>query len=103
MIPHPTFYARRELFEKFGSYKLGYRVSADFELMARFFTKSVKMARYPAVMVKMRDGGISTTGFWWRVHQNLEIVRACKENGIYTNIFMVAMKIPFKLASYLKR
>lgn len=103
MIPHPTFYARRELFKQFGSYKLNYRVSADFELMARFFTRSVKMARYPAVMVKMREGGISTTGFWWRIHQNLEIVRACKENGIYTNVFMVAMKIPFKLASYLKR
>ncbi|TWC21857.1 GT2 family glycosyltransferase [Pseudomonas sp. SJZ085] len=103
MIPHPTFYARRELFEKYGDYKLGYRVSADFELMARFFSKNVKMVRHAAVMVKMREGGISTTGFWWRIHQNLEIVRACKENGIYTNILLVAMKVPFKLASYLKK
>lgn len=103
MIPHPTFYARRKLFEKLGDYKLGYRVSADFELMARFFSQGVKMARHPVVMVKMREGGISTTGFWWRVHQNLEIVRACKENGVYTNILLVAMKIPFKLASYLRR
>ncbi|QTH16996.1 glycosyltransferase [Pseudomonas corrugata] len=103
MIPHPTFYARRELFERYGDYKLGYRVSADFELMARFFSKNVKMVRHAAVMVKMREGGISTTGFWWRIHQNLEIVRACKENGIYTNILLVAMKVPFKLASYLKK
>lgn len=103
MIPHPTFYARRELFEKNGDYKLGYRVSADFELMARFFSRGVKMVRHAAVMVKMREGGISTTGFWWRIHQNMEIVRACKENGLYTNIFMVAMKVPFKLASYLKK
>ncbi|WP_256572776.1 MULTISPECIES: glycosyltransferase family 2 protein [unclassified Pseudomonas] len=103
MIPHPTFYARRELFQRFGDYKLGYRVSADFELMARFFSKNVKMVRQNAVMVKMRDGGISTTGFWWRIHQNLEIVRACKENGIYTNILLVAMKVPFKLASYLRK
>lgn len=103
MIPHPTFYARRHLFNTLGAYKLGYRVSADFELMARFFSQGVKMARYPSVMVKMREGGISTTGFWWRVHQNFEIVRACKENGIYTNIFMIAMKIPFKLSGYLRR
>lgn len=102
MIPHPTFYARRELFEKYGNYKLGYRVSADFELMARFMSKGVKMVRHSAVMVKMREGGISTTGFWWRIHQNLEIVRACRENGIYTNILLVAMKVPFKLASYFK-
>lgn len=100
MIPHPTFYARRGLFEQFGYYKLGYRVSADFELMTRFITHGTKLARHDANMVKMRQGGISTTGFWWKVHQNMEIVRACKENGIYTNIFMIAMKIPFKVASY---
>jgi hypothetical protein len=71
--------------------------------MARFFTKGVSMIRLPLTVVKMREGGISTTGLWWRVHQNMEIVRACRENGIYTNLLMVAMKIPFKLASYLKK
>lgn len=100
MLPHPTFYARRALFEQYGYYKLGYRVSADFELMARFITHGIKLARHDANMVKMRQGGISTTGFWWKIHQNMEIVRACRENGIYTNIFMIAMKIPFKIASY---
>lgn len=102
MIPHPTFYARHSLFEQFGYYKLGYRVSVDFELMARFITQGVKLARHDANMVKVRQGGISTTGFWWKVHQNMEIVRACKENGIYTNILMIAMKIPFKVASFFK-
>ncbi|GGK10634.1 glycosyltransferase family 2 protein [Pseudomonas matsuisoli] len=102
MVPHPTFYARRELFERFGLYKLGYRVSADFELMARFFQAGIKAKRHPQVMVKMREGGISTTGFWWRIHQNMEIVRACRSNGLYTNLCFIAMKVPFKLASYLK-
>lgn len=103
MCPHPTFYVRRRLFDEFGFYKLGYRVSADFELMARFIKSGVRLGRNPHVMVKMREGGISTTGLWWRIHQNMEIVRACKENGLYTNIFMVALKVPFKLISYLKR
>lgn len=103
MCPHPTFYVKRSFFDELGFYKLGYRVSADFELMTRFMMHGVRLGRNSRVMVKMRDGGISTTGFWWRVHQNLEIVRACKENGIYTNIFMVALKIPFKLISYFKR
>ena len=102
MVPHPTFYARRELFERNGRYQLGYRVSADFELMARFFKAGINTARHPSVMIKMREGGISTTGFWWRIHQNMEIVRACRANGIYTNLSFVALKLPFKLASYLK-
>ena len=102
MIPHPTFYARRDLFSKLGFYKLDYRVSADFELMARFLLAGVKAKRMSSTIVKMREGGISTTGFWWRIHQNMEIVRACRSNGLYTNIFFIAMKVPFKLASYLK-
>ena len=103
ILPHPTLYVRPEIFKKFGFYKLDYRVAADFEMVTRIITRGEKLGRNPRVMVKMREGGISSTGFWWRVHQNLEIVRACRENGIYTNIFLVMLKIPFKLASYLQR
>jgi len=52
--------------------------------------------------VKMREGGISTTGLWWRFHQNLEIVRACRENGIRTNIGLVSLKLPSKALSYVR-
>ena len=103
MIPHTGFYAKRELFERFGYYKLDYRVAADFELMVRFMKKGAALGRFPRVMVKMRNGGISSTGFFWRVHQNFEIVRACRENGIYTNIFFLMLKIPSKLMSYIWR
>ncbi len=100
MCPHPTFYVRRDLFGKLGCYKVDYRVSADFELMARFFCAGVKFKRFSLVLVKMRYGGISNNGLLGRVYQNFEIVRACKENGIYTNILFVCLKIPFKLLSY---
>lgn len=103
IFPHPTLYVRPQIYDKFGYYKLNYRVAADFELMARFIASGVKLARNPDVMVKMREGGISSNGFWWRVHQNFEIVRACKENGIYTNIMMVMFKIPFKLLTYVMK
>jgi glycosyltransferase involved in cell wall biosynthesis len=103
MIPHAGFYAKRELFERFGYFKLGYRVAADFELMARFMKNGAIFGRYPQVMVKMRNGGISSNGFFWRIHQNFEIVRACKENGIYTNIVFLMLKIPSKLLSYICR
>ena len=99
MMPHPTFYARRQLFTKFGLYKINYRVAADFELMLRFTTHKIKIGRCPMSMVKMREGGISSTGFWWMIHQNIEIVRACKENNFYTNIFLISLKFPFKLLS----
>jgi glycosyltransferase involved in cell wall biosynthesis len=101
--PHPSFYARLELFSRLGNYKLGYRVAADIELMVRFILSGIRLVHLPMIAVKMREGGISSNGFWWRVHQNFEIVRACRENGIYSNIFMISMKLPFKFLSYFRR
>ena len=101
ILPHPTFYIKRNLFNRFGYYKLNYRVAADFELITRFLHGGITYVRNPDVMVKMRRGGVSNSGIFGRIHQNFEIVRACKENGIYTNIFLVALKLPVKFFSYL--
>lgn len=32
MVPHPSFYVRRECFDRLGGYSLDYRICADFEL-----------------------------------------------------------------------
>jgi len=103
MVPHPTFYVRRVCYEKLGLYKTDYRVAADFELLTRFFTQGVKTYRLPFISVKMREGGVSSSGLLWRIHQNFEIVRACRENGIYTNIGFVLLKLPYKLLTLLTR
>ncbi len=55
------------------------------------------------VLVRMRSGGVSTSGIKSSLKLNREIVLACKRNGIYTNLLMVLSKIPFKLLEYLKR
>ena len=103
MIPHPTFYARRALFDSLGFYKLGYRVAADFELMARFFKAGITTKRVEAIIVSMREGGISSSGIKWRIHQNVEISRACNENGILTAFPILIIKIPFKFLSFFKK
>ncbi|MCI5150492.1 MAG: glycosyltransferase [Candidatus Electrothrix sp. MAN1_4] len=99
MIPHPTFYAKRELFEKFGLYKTNYKIAADFELILRFMLYKINIKRLPIVTVKMREGGISNAKLRNIIHLNLEIIRACKENNFYTNWLLLSIKIPFKVAS----
>lgn len=103
MLPHPTFYVKREVYRKFGLYKTNYRVAADFELIARFIESGIKVHRVPDITVRMREGGVSSSGLAWRVHQNFEIVRACRENGIKSNICLVMLKLPYKLATLLTR
>ncbi|MER0499366.1 glycosyltransferase family 2 protein [Aeromonas hydrophila] len=103
MLPHPTFYAKKCIYNNYGLYKLNYRVAADFEFIARCVMNDITLHRVPSITVKMREGGISSSGILWRIHQNIEIVRACKENGISTNILFVALKLPYKLFSLLTR
>ncbi|EIV8497161.1 glycosyltransferase family 2 protein [Vibrio vulnificus] len=103
MLPHPTFYAKKSVYDECGFYKLNYRVAADFEFIARCVTNGKVFNRVPKVTVKMREGGISSSGLMWRIHQNAEIVRACRENGIYTNLAMVALKLPYKVFTLLTR
>ena len=45
----------------------------------------------------MRSGGASTAGWSRNWILNQEIVRACRANGIQTNMGLLLLKIPAKL------
>lgn len=93
MPAHPSFFTYKENFEKYGYYQYDYHIAADYELLIRHFYKNHVPAKYvPEDFMKMRTGGRSTNGWKANVLLNKEIVRACKENGIYTNMPMLFMK-----------
>lgn len=93
MPPHPTFFVRRELYERYGLFRTDYRIAADFELTARLlFHHRVRYAYLPEVLVRMRTGGVSTRNLKSTWILNREILRACAENGISTNIVKVYSK-----------
>lgn len=98
MPPHPACFVRRSVFERYGAYRLDYRISADYE----FFVRTLLCAQVPSLhddqtYVLMRDGGISTRSWRNRLALNIEIVRACRANGVFTMLPLVLMKLPFKL------
>jgi glycosyltransferase involved in cell wall biosynthesis len=85
--PHPTFYARKTVYEKYGSFNLKYRTSADYELMLRFLEKFRVRSEYiPSVMVRMRLGGVSNRSLANIIRQNREVVEAWRDNGLPLSI-----------------
>jgi glycosyltransferase involved in cell wall biosynthesis len=103
MPAHPTFLAKRSVFDKVGSFSLNYQIAADYELLIRMLW--VHQASYvyvPKALIRMRAGGVSTAGLRHSLLLNREIVEACRANGIYTNLAMVLSKIPFKLLEMLR-
>lgn len=104
MPPHPATFVRRSAYEKVGGYRLDMRISADYEMFVRWLLKArLRWKHLNKVLVRMRSGGVSTSGVRSSITLNREIVRACRVNGIYTNLFMVLSKIPFKLLELVRR
>lgn len=98
MPPHPTFYCKKSCFEKAGLYRMDYRIAADFEMLTRLLIKHHITWQYiDETTVKMRSGGLSSSGFKASWVVNREIIRACIENGLYTNMFILALKLPIRL------
>jgi len=93
MPAHPTCFIKKEIYQKYGLFKTDFVIAADYELLTRFYGKHGVSHHYlPKVVIKMRSGGLSTRNFQSNIILNREIVRACRENGIKTNIFKVYSK-----------
>ena len=104
MPPHPASFITRSSYEKIGRYSLEYRISSDYEFFVRMLlVYKLNYVRINKTIVKMRTGGISTSGLKNSLLLNIEIVNACKKNGIYTNLLFILFKIPSKLLEFIKK
>jgi len=98
MVSHPSFYVRRECFERLGGYSLDYRICADFELELRYlYLAKLKAAYLPECVVVMRMGGMSTAGWRSNIVINREDLRALRSHGICSCLPLIYLKYLFKI------
>lgn len=101
---HPSFYCRKECFEKFGYYKTDYKIAADFDLLLRFiYVHQIRIKYLPVDMVTMRLGGASTDGWKSRLVMMNEHLRSFKENGVKTNCFWLSLRYFYKITEYIRK
>jgi glycosyltransferase involved in cell wall biosynthesis len=102
MPAHPALFLRRHVYERFGLFRTDYRIAGDFEYCARIFHEgSLKYRSLPETLVRMRMGGVSTSGWRNTILLNREVLRACRENGIDTNMLKILSKYPAKALEFL--
>lgn len=81
---HPALFVRKAIYDKYGVFDTSFDISADFELMLRFFEKhSIKTVYLPRVLVKMRVGGESNRSLANIIKGNVNILRAFWKSGIF--------------------
>lgn len=103
MPAHPSCFLKREVYEKYGHFKTDYKIASDYEILVRFMAKyKISYSYMPQVLVKMRTGGVSNKNLLSNWILNTEIIRACRENGINTNILKVLSKYLTKIFQIIK-
>jgi len=83
MLPHPTFFVRRSVYERYGDFNLNLGSAADYEMMIRLLVKhGIRTAYIPEVLAVMRTGGISNASARNRVLANIMDRKAWEVNGL---------------------
>lgn len=98
MPAHPATFIKKSVYDAVGLYKLDYIIAADFDMFVRMLLiHKVPFSKIRSPLVRMRMGGVSTAGLKSNWISSKEMVRAFSENGLYTNLLFVLLRLPLKL------
>jgi len=99
---HPTFYCKKELYDKYGVYRTDFKIAADVELMYRFLVKHIANSKYiDRYFVLMRQGGVSSNGINSTIIITKEMKKAFKDNGAKFNIIKYMFYKAIKIREFL--
>lgn len=104
MPPHPSIFFKKELFDQFGDYNLGFYIAADYELITRFFLKNKIRWKYSGITTTlMLVGGLSSSGTSSYKLITKEIQKALTMNGITFLPFKIKMRFIWKIIGFIKK
>jgi len=104
MPPHPSFYVRRECYDRYGLYSLDYPICADYDMFVKMIWEGdIKTLYVDDVFVNMRSGGTSSNGIG--VHRKImrERMRCVREHDMPSNFFKQTSRYFEKILSIIKR
>ena len=104
MPPHPTFFVKKEIYEKHGYFNIDFKISADYELMLRFLQRySISTYYISDVLVNMRLGGKSNRNIKNMFIKSSEDYKAWKVNDLNGGFYTILLKNLSKMPQFLKR
>jgi len=96
MLPHPTFFVKKEMYDRHGYYNTDLKSAADYEMILKLlYKKNISVFYIPMILVKMRMGGRSNASIMNRVRANKEDGLAWTKNQLNKPMF-VRIKKPLQ-------
>lgn len=105
MMPaHPSFYAKKSCFEKYGYYSLDYKIAADYDMFVRFvWGGNISIKYIPVDFVVMRTGGMSSSGMTARKIIMREHMASVRAHGVPSNFFLQSLRYFGKIIDLIKK
>ena len=99
--PHPTFYAKLDVYERYGLFNSNLKFAADFDIMCRFIAREQIRIKYlPGTKVRMRLGGATTKSIKNIILGNIEIYNSLKNNRVKISPLFFFKKVYTKLKQF---
>ena len=103
MPPHPAFFVKKSVYDKYGSFRLDCGVNADYELMLRFLeVYNITTKWIDRIIVCMTAGGKSNNGFQSRIKAVNDDKIAWKVNNMKPYFFTLIIKRLSKIPQFFK-
>jgi len=102
--PHPSFFVKKRIHNKFGYYNTKIGNSADIELMYKFLElKKVNSRHISKVLIKMRYGGKSNNNIIEIIKQNIQILKFLNLKDPIKIIKFIYFKIIDRVLQFIKK
>ncbi len=105
IIPHPTFFVRKEVYQKLDKiFDPRFSIAADYELLLRLLKiEKINVKYIPETFVSMREGGTSAQNLKQRIKGWHELQKAWKVNSLKIPRFFILKRITKKISQYFKK
>ncbi|MCB1092005.1 MAG: glycosyltransferase [Verrucomicrobiae bacterium] len=101
MPPHPTFFARREVYQRWGGFDTRYRFGADWELLFRLFeVAKIPVAYVPRHWITMRLGGETNRSLRNILTNHRECLSAFRQHGFRVGWIFPIRKVAHRLRQF---
>ncbi len=103
MPPHPAFFVKKNVYDKFGLFDTSFKIAADYDFILRVLGKHKITTKYlPRTLYRMRVGGISNRNLYTIFVKSKEDYRALCNNG-YCSFLPLILKNFSKLSQFLNK